>query len=1196
MVHNEKEKGGKVKKEKMKAKKGKDGGGEKKAIMDIVLLLTVIMVSSVFSVMTQLTTGSDATRTMVRNGYVVNPDNVTISIDGNTTSVLIGQNVQFMCGGNKTGTVTIIGIAPEEIEGLTFTSNSTGWFDTGVMTKAGMYNATYGEHWELLAVSKPGMGLSLKAGTKDVSSICSGAPLRVHLETNLDKNDCVDLVVRTPEGYLLTQNPADPNQKFDDINVSQLLEYGSENESKQINTTGWNVGTYTFSVRTEEENARGLDVCSKETELAVLSVEITIEAEKCVVVESEKLRLTVTGAPKHNIAISSSDPTHTIFPAGYEDNPPFDTSGFNDTIDEDGKRKYVVYFNDTGTYTIEVTDTTAGLSDYDRVDISVSEKMVSFDVPSTVVIGEAFTIKGTANTSNTVDIAVEDYVYPELDDIPIEENGEFETEIDTGTTNITPFTVPGTVLLEAYIDRAAGAGETGANETEDGSAAILMVRAGLTAELSTDSVARGGNFMVNGTAGGVGNVDMVVVAPKGSNGSMICPTGTPLRAGTNIYYAVVPVTAECTFTKKICVGTDVDTGSYLVVVLSKGRDGGYGRGYNNLTEALADYSLTGKTQAQILAILEDATAGAAGSDDLMWIEYINVIPGLNVSISKNAVSPGDSFEVYGNASSDYVEVVAISPRGGYGIGLDGLYGVSIYTIPTFMAIDTFSDREIAIKEKGDGVGANAPTTGKIVFDMSSTCIIGENVAVKGSASEGESVDIAMDDIVKAVDIPIENGTFYTEISTAGYSPGSYTIEGFIDGNYSVGEDVSGEESDGTTLIRLIEPGLTANISMNVTAPGGSFVINGTATGTDHVDIITISPKGGGGAGLYEESYPGVPGITNESIPVENNSFSKTIDVSEDADAGRYVIWVSVPGRDGCYGNWNDVNNASELVKQIIDDYFGGDADGLRTKKQEQILAILEDATISKAGSDDLACIMELTVGHPSYNNFYKRIKVDSSADTGNYTILVLSPGIDGVYGDSSYKYIDSILDLDGAGPELGAMDVSNKTKGEIVRIIEDATVNAAGSDDLIWMGNITVSNEDYIDTGSPSNPYPSISGTHNGTIIPSHDINVSKLYTYPCPGTGGHTEYARIWNSSGLDVNATWEGYAGDWKNITFDKPVILMTGKTYNYTIRTGSYPQIIHNQTHTTLDGSFINCTEFIDANGKKYEDWIPAIKLYS
>jgi len=966
----------------MKAKKGKEGGGEKKAIMGILLLLAVIMVSSVFSVMTHLATGSDVTRTMVRNGYVVNPDNTTISMDGNTTVVLIGQNVQFMCGGNRTGTVTIIGIAPEEIEGLTFTSNSTGWFDTGVMTKAGMYNATYGEHWELLEVSKPGMGLRLKVNGYEVCGIIAGAPLGIDLISNLDENDCVDLVVRTPEGYLLTQNPADPDQKFDDINVSRLLEYGSMNESKQINTTGWEIGTYTFSVRTEEENARGLDVCSETKELAVLIVQINIEAEKCVVVESEKVRLTVIGAAMHNITISSSDPTHTIFPAGYEDNIPFDSSGFNDTIDEDGKRKYVVYFNDTGTYTIKVTDTTAGLSDC--VNISVSEKMVTFDVPSTVVIGEAFTIKGVANIGNTVDIAVENYVYPELNDIPIDENGEFETEIGTGTTNITPFTVPGTVLLEVYIDRAAGAGEIGANETEDGSAAILMVRAGLTAELSTDSVARGGNFVVNGTARGVKNVDMVVVAPKGSNGSMICPTGVPLQVGTNIYYAVVPVTAECAFTMKICVGTDVDTGSYLVVVLSKGLDCVYGQGYNNLTAALANYNLSEKTQAEVLDILMDATIDMAGSDDLMWIGYINVIPGLNVSISKNAVSPGDSFEVYGNASSDYVEVVAISPRGGYGIGLDGLYGVSIYTVPAFNPDET----------------------------------------------------------------------------------GSYKIHVFIDRTDSLGNT----DSLGDTA--------------------GFYNLNETRN-------------------LILEEPIEINGTTNR--PPGTN------------------ITINVTGPE-------------------TDKY-----------------------------------------------NFYKRIKVDSSADTGNYTIFVLSPGIDGVYGNSSYKYIDSILDLDGAGPELGAMDVSNKTKEEIVSVIKNVTINRAGSDDLIWMGNITVSNESYIDTGSPENSYPSISGIHNGTIIPNKTIIATKLYTYPCGDTGGHTEYARIWNAT-WNATATWDGYAGDWHNITFDNPIVLLSNKTYNYTIRTGSYPQIIHNQTHTTLDGSFINCTEFIDANGKKYEDWIPAIKLYS
>ena len=128
------------------------------------------------------------------------------------------------------------------------------------------------------------------------------------------------------------------------------------------------------------------------------------------------------------------------------------------------------------------------------------------------------------------------------------------------------------------------------------------------------------------------------------------------------------------------------------------------------------------------------------------------------------------------------------------------------------------------------------------------------------------------------------------------------------------------------------------------------------------------------------------------------------------------------------------------------------------------------------------------------------------------------------------------------------------------------------------------------DTGHGT--YPSISGMHNGTIKPNRTIEVQKLYTYPCAGTGGHTEYARIWNST-LDVNATWEGYEEDWHNISFDVPFSLVAGETYNYTIKTGSYPQIHHESELPTATG-WVNCSEFTDANGRTYYDWIPAISL--
>jgi phosphatidylserine/phosphatidylglycerophosphate/cardiolipin synthase-like enzyme len=129
-----------------------------------------------------------------------------------------------------------------------------------------------------------------------------------------------------------------------------------------------------------------------------------------------------------------------------------------------------------------------------------------------------------------------------------------------------------------------------------------------------------------------------------------------------------------------------------------------------------------------------------------------------------------------------------------------------------------------------------------------------------------------------------------------------------------------------------------------------------------------------------------------------------------------------------------------------------------------------------------------------------------------------------------------------------------------------------------------------------SGTYPSISGTHNGTITPSCNVTASKLYTYPCAGTGGHSEYVRIRNVTNWNVTASWEGYKGDWHNISFDEPFTLLKDEMYNYTIRTGSYPQIIHKQNHTTLDGSLITCEEFIDTNGKRYNDWIPAITLWA
>ncbi|MCK4733325.1 MAG: hypothetical protein KAT65_12800, partial [Methanophagales archaeon] len=63
------------------------------------------------------------------------------------------------------------------------------------------------------------------------------------------------------------------------------------------------------------------------------------------------------------------------------------------------------------------------------------------------------------------------------------------------------------------------------------------------------------------------------------------------------------------------------------------------------------------------------------------------------------------------------------------------------------------------------------------------------------------------------------------------------------------------------------------------------------------------------------------------------------------------------------------------------------------------------------------------------------------------------------------------------------------------------------------------------DTGNGT--YPSIMGTHNGTITPNVTIySVSRLYTYPCTGTGGHSESVAFFNSTTEEeiANGTWNG------------------------------------------------------------------------
>jgi hypothetical protein len=124
--------------------------------------------------------------------------------------------------------------------------------------------------------------------------------------------------------------------------------------------------------------------------------------------------------------------------------------------------------------------------------------------------------------------------------------------------------------------------------------------------------------------------------------------------------------------------------------------------------------------------------------------------------------------------------------------------------------------------------------------------------------------------------------------------------------------------------------------------------------------------------------------------------------------------------------------------------------------------------------------------------------------------------------------------------------------------------------------------------------YPSIAGRHTGTITLNRSMLVHRLFMYPCPGTGGRAISVQIGNAT-WNVTAAGNDYSsGDWQNITFNEPLVLRGNETYHYTIVTDSYPQLITGQTTMTVAGGTMTCTKFVDANGQRHEDLMPAIRL--
>jgi len=644
-----------------------------KAIIGIAM--AAIMIASVFVAMVPTTSAAGGTNV----------------IDQKTGSqkVLIGQKLDLSACNVVVGpgNVSISRVEKGEVKEV-FYADSTDMFATSVLTTTGTYYVNWDSgdttvsvtyegtiHYAsaVLAVSEPTTSLKLKATsagvTKEVTRITQGTKLITAFTTNLFGDDVVDLVITGPSGRMHTDEAYGGSQNFDALTVSNLQStYGSTGAG--INTTNWKVGTYTFQIKTKSEHARGLTAVTEERTLTIGKPEIDITADSTSVVELTTVKLTVTGKVDNTIQLSGpKNNAHVIFPAGTDDNKAYDTTTGKMatlTIDADGQRVFSVKFDETGSYTITVTDITAGVTD--TVDITVSEKKVDFDLPITVVIGEKFTIEGTSTSGTTIDIYVDDVLYKKLDDLVLT-GGEFSEEVTADTT--IGLGVPGTVRLKAWIDAPYDTGTADKITTvpptaADGDAALLLVEPGLTAEIDVKIVAQEDSFYVEGTAEGSRSVDIITVAPKGASGTGMEPSGT--YPGLAIKAPSVSE-ADNSFSQKITVDKEADTGTYLVGVFAMGRDGHYGTGLAGdgaslLVEIDAEGygSLAGKTQEQLTSIFTDLVT-SAGVDDLYWYGVIKV-EAARITLDPIAdVGIGEPLVVSGTTNREAGHTILVTVKG-----------------------------------------------------------------------------------------------------------------------------------------------------------------------------------------------------------------------------------------------------------------------------------------------------------------------------------------------------------------------------------------------------------------------------------------------------------------------------------------------------------------------------------------------------
>jgi PGF-CTERM protein len=524
-------------------------------------------------------------------------------------------------------------------------------------------------------------------------SVPVGTPIQIRASPNFggilrnagtNESGVIKIKITPPESTTREKSfPADAP----DIDVT------STEWADELDTTGWKTGTATVTITSVKGSCNDLDVSSAVYEFTVRSKKLSIEAAEDEVGKGEKITLTVSGNPStwyyfaiENI-VDTEEPkveaTASVTPVdgeGTTDKPcaawvKTSASGTRDvevstTGADDRTYTMNVYYNFTiaagwpttvaeaeaaGSFTPTQAED-ADPADDDDVKVKVVEAEVTFNIPATAIIGEDVTIIGTVSAGDDVDILIEDGDDGKWDDETLDENDEFEVTWDTDEL------MTGTYTIDVYIDCDLDAEDdpNGVAELdEDGRTTLRLVEPGLTAEQLRNVVAEDDDYTIEGTASGVDDVDILLAGPKGytSGGKTV----------ENGLYIISTSVTDNEFSEDIKMPDGLDTGTWVAAVLFPGRDGVYGDLFDgdgdpiragNLADA--NLNLNGKTQSQLIAILQDRTLDVAGSDDDLKAFTFKVESGYVDLNPVEAVAAGDPLNLTGVTNREPETLITIS--------------------------------------------------------------------------------------------------------------------------------------------------------------------------------------------------------------------------------------------------------------------------------------------------------------------------------------------------------------------------------------------------------------------------------------------------------------------------------------------------------------------------------------------------------